>query len=112
MNKQLSIILTPAAKDHFKRITKENHAIKLSLKKSGCSGFAYSMDVAAVEDLSHYDQLFQVQDIKFIVPDNAIKAFENCIIDYKREGLNSKVVFDNPNAFNHCGCGESFALPT
>ncbi|MEM7000976.1 MAG: hypothetical protein AAF529_09320, partial [Pseudomonadota bacterium] len=31
-------------------------------------------------------------------------------IDMITEGLNSAMVFKNPNATSYCGCGESFAV--
>jgi iron-sulfur cluster assembly protein len=34
----------------------------------------------------------------------------NTEIDYVKEGVNGVVRFNNPNAVNECGCGESFSV--
>jgi Fe-S cluster assembly iron-binding protein IscA len=31
-------------------------------------------------------------------------------VDYATEGLNSTIKFNNPNAQDLCGCGESFSV--
>jgi iron-sulfur cluster assembly protein len=31
-------------------------------------------------------------------------------IDFKKNGLNEGFEFGNPNAKDHCGCGESFRI--
>jgi iron-sulfur cluster assembly protein len=31
-------------------------------------------------------------------------------VDFTREGLKEFFKFDNPNAKNQCGCGESFSV--
>ena len=31
-------------------------------------------------------------------------------IDYVKQGLNQKFVFNNPNQTGQCGCGESFTV--
>ena len=31
-------------------------------------------------------------------------------IDYVKKGLNSELVFNNPNISAKCGCGESFSI--
>lgn len=109
MNKQLNVILTPTAKEHLSKLTNNEKAIQLGVKKSGCSGFSYVTKV--IDIANNVEQLlFKVQGISFMILEKDLLAFENCIMDYKKEGLNYKLIFDNPNALNHCGCGESFGL--
>lgn len=112
MEKKPSIILTEKAKQHFEKITNNNIIIDLSINKSGCSGSAYNMKTIKLEDItkSKNHRIHKIQNIPFLMNDEDIDSFENCILDYKKEGLNFKLVFDNPNTQNHCGCGESFAL--
>ena len=45
----------------------------------------------------------------FVSPDKA-ELVHGTFIDLEIEGLNSNIVFKNPNAFSYCGCGESFSL--
>ena len=103
-----SIFLTEQAKKHFQALTQSEKIIQLGLKKTGCSGYSYDLSILSKSDLKQPTQQFQ--GLSFYVKEEDKKAFNNCVIDYKREGLNYKVVFDNPNSKNECGCGESFSL--
>lgn len=106
----MSLFLTDSAKKHFSRLTQDNKSIQLSLKKSGCSGFSYSLNIVNKEENIDGFQLFNFQSIPFLISSKDIQALNNLVIDYKNEGLNQKLIFDNPNTMNECGCGESFGL--
>lgn len=85
-------------------------ALRLGVKKSGCSGFAYSFDYA--DDILDDDQLFESNDAKVIVKRDQLSFIDGSEIDFVQEGLNSSFKFSNPNIDNTCGCGESFSLKT
>ncbi len=85
-------------------------ALRLGVKKSGCSGFAYSFDYA--DDVLDDDQLFESNDAKVIVKRDQLSFIDGSEIDFVQEGLNSSFKFSNPNIDNTCGCGESFSLKT
>ncbi|WP_292976115.1 iron-sulfur cluster assembly accessory protein [Nitrosomonas sp.] len=85
-------------------------ALRLGVKKSGCSGFAYSFDYA--DDMLDDDQLFESNDAKVIVKRDQLSFIDGSEIDFVQEGLNSSFKFSNPNIDNTCGCGESFSLKT
>lgn len=85
-------------------------ALRLGVKKSGCSGFAYSFDYA--DEVQEGDQLFESHDAKVIVQRDQLSFIDGSEIDFIQEGLNSSFKFRNPNIDNTCGCGESFSLKT
>ncbi|SFU40864.1 iron-sulfur cluster assembly protein [Nitrosomonas eutropha] len=85
-------------------------ALRLGIRKSGCSGFAYSFDYA--DDVLEDDQLFESNDAKVIVKRDQLSFIDGSEIDFVQEGLNSSFKFSNPNIDNTCGCGESFSLKT
>jgi len=37
-----------------------------------------------------------------------LQYIDGTTVDFGREGLKEAFKFDNPNAKNQCGCGESF----
>lgn len=107
----MAISLTPAAREHVARsIAKRGKGlgVRLGVRPSGCSGMAYSIDFADV--LAPGDQVFEDQGVKVIVDADSLAVIDGTVIDYGREGLNEGFRFNNPNARNTCGCGESFGV--
>ncbi len=107
----MAISLTPAAREHVARsIAKRGKGlgVRLGVRSSGCSGMAYSIDFADV--LAPGDQVFEDQGVKVIVDADSLAVIDGTVIDYGREGLNEGFRFNNPNARNTCGCGESFGV--
>lgn len=100
------LILTESSKKYLKGVLKDNQALSLGMKPSGCTGYAYVMNVENVEN----KQFFTFQGINFLVEEKNQKYFNNSIVDYKKQGLNSKLIIENPSVKNECGCGESFSL--
>ena len=81
--------------------------IVLGVKKSGCSGFKY--DLQLMRNVEGNEKTFQVaEDVTLFVTSEALPYVNGTEIDYATQGLNSTMVFNNPNAKDECGCGESF----
>ncbi len=81
--------------------------VMLGVKKSGCSGFRYDLQLA--KTLQGNEKAIQVaEDIILYVTFEALPYVNGTEIDYATTGLNSAMVFNNPNAKDECGCGESF----
>ncbi len=104
------IILTENAKNHFNKLINDNNAISLELKNSGCSSFKYVLNITEQTEMKDKQKIYKFQGIPFIINEIDLRAFNNMIIDYQKDGINNKIVFDNPNTINECGCGESFSL--
>lgn len=81
-------------------------ALRLGIKKTGCSGFAYVLDYA---DEAHADDVeFEDHGVRILVNRDSLPLVDGTRVDYVREGLNQAFKFANPNAKDECGCGESF----
>ena len=110
------ITLTDAASEHIKQmLVKKQNAIgfRLSIKKTGCSGYAYVPDI--VDAAPDTDIRFVAgSDLSVYVDPACVEFVKGLVIDYVSEsghGLKQKrLVFINPNEKNRCGCGESFTL--
>ncbi len=109
-NKITGIIFSDAAKQHIiKYLNPNNLGVHLSLKKSGCSGLSYVLQ---------YDFIPQINDIVLPFHDNYQLYIAKDIypfllgtsVDYVKQNLNSKLIFNNPNQTGQCGCGESFTV--
>ncbi len=107
----MSISLTEnAAKQIKKQLEKRGKGVglKLGVKKSGCSGFAYTLDYS--DEISDKEAVFEEYNVKVIVNQDDLAVMDGLRLDYRREGINEAFCFDNPNATGTCGCGESFTV--
>lgn len=104
------ITLTAAAKQHLSNYLKEHDsalAVRFSIRKSGCSGFRYVADV--IEHVAPDDIKICDQPLSYVAPDS-LQALSGMEIDHKVTSVGSELVYNNPNARDICGCGESFRV--
>ena len=80
--------------------------LRLGVKTSGCSGMAYVIEFADI--INDDDSVFEDKDVKVIVDKKSLVYIDGTELDFVKEGLNEGFKFNNPNASNECGCGESF----
>ncbi len=107
----MSVTVTESAAQQIqKQLTKRGSGLglRLGVKKSGCSGYAYVLDY--VDEIGASDQVFESFGVKIIVNNDDLSLLNGIEIDYRREGLNAAFKFNNPNVKGMCGCGESFAV--
>lgn len=84
-------------------------AVRLSVKKTGCSGLSYVIDY--VKAPMDQDIVLPLTDDCMICIDKTSYPYlKGMQIDYVKQGLNQKFVFNNPNQTGQCGCGESFTV--
>jgi iron-sulfur cluster assembly protein len=82
--------------------------LRLAVKKTGCSGFAYVVNYA--DEVTPDDVVFEARGVKVIVDNESLRFVDGTEIDFVREGLNEAFKFRNPNVRGECGCGESFSV--
>lgn len=107
----MTVTLTErAARQIAKQLEKRGKGVglRLSVKKAGCSGFAYVIDY--VDELSERDRIFEAHGIKVVVDSADLDYLDGVEIDFAREGINEAFRFTNPKAVATCGCGESFTV--
>ena len=80
--------------------------LRLGVKTSGCSGMAYVIEFADI--INDDDSVFEDKDVKVIIDKKSLVYLDGTELDFVKEGLNEGFKFNNPNASNECGCGESF----
>ena len=107
----MSITLTASAARQITTYMTEHRAgigLRLGVKRTGCSGFAYVVDVA--DHLAQDDVLLENRGIKIVVNLEHLPLLEGTEIDFVRQGLSDSFRFRNPNVSGKCGCGESFSV--
>lgn len=82
--------------------------LRVGVKKSGCSGYAYTMDYA--DELASGEVAYEHYGTKLIVKDEHLPLLQGLTLDFQKQGLNESFKFLNPNVTGECGCGESFSV--
>ena len=111
MANQLQLDITSSAQDFIRNQMRGQQAqfIRLGVEESGCNGFMYTLDFT--QSPENEDLLVEVSnDLNVLVSPDKAELVRGTCIELEIEGLNSNIVFKNPNAFSYCGCGESFSL--
>jgi iron-sulfur cluster assembly protein len=107
----MNIQLTPAAAQRIgTQLAKRGKGLglRVGVKKSGCSGYAYTMDYA--DEIGADDQVFEAHGAKVVVKGEHLPMLDGLTLDWQKQGLNESFKFLNPNVKAECGCGESFAV--
>ena len=107
----MSISLTEAAADRIRNfLDARGHGIglRLGVKKTGCSGFAYVVNYADSQQAE--DVVFEDRGVRVFVDAGSLKLIDGTTVDFVKQGLNEAFRFRNPNVKGECGCGESFSV--
>jgi iron-sulfur cluster assembly protein len=104
--------LTSAAADQIRSAMAKSEkpvvGIRIGLKNAGCAGMSYTMDYA--EQQNPLDEVVEDQGVRILIDPKAILFLIGTEMDFVRDRMQSRFVFNNPNQTSACGCGESVAL--
>jgi iron-sulfur cluster assembly protein len=106
------ITVTEKALIHIKEIySKEEKGneigLRLGVTGGGCSGLSYKIEFSEKKEK---DNVLDFGEVKILIDPKSSIYLKGVELDFK-DGLNGKgFVFNNPNANNTCGCGESFSV--
>lgn len=107
-----TVTVSPEAVAHFRRQLQKDptaHAVRLSVKESGCTGFMYVVDLVTEGKADDLHQDLE-PGVELLIDRNSLGVVNGTQIDLVTEGVNRQLRFQNPNAKDHCGCGESFSI--
>ena len=106
------IEITEKAKNEIYKIyelekEKENKGLRIGVVGGGCSGLSYKIEFSLK---TPKDNIISLGTIDVLIDPKSAIYLKGVTLDFK-DGLNGKgFVFENPNAKNSCGCGESFSV--
>ncbi len=106
------VTITDKALHHIKGIFAQEtdpagKGLRLGVTGGGCSGFSYKMELS---DPKEKDYQLSFNEVSVLIDPKSAIYLKGVTLDYQ-DGLQGKgFVFQNPNAKNTCGCGESFSL--
>lgn len=107
----MAISMTTAAFNHVSRFLENRGGgvgIRLAVRTTGCSGMGYVLEFA--DEVAEEDQVFDIEGLKVVIDPKSLVYLDGTELDFVKEGLNEGFKFNNPNARNECGCGESFSV--
>ena len=107
----MAISLTESAANRVKAfLAARGHGIglRLGVRKTGCSGFAYVINYA--DGPQPGDAVFEDRGVPVFVDGASLGLLDGTIVDFVKRGLNEAFRFRNPNVKGECGCGESFSV--
>ena len=103
------ITITPAAQAEVLRLIEEEGqpGLRLGIKGGGCSGLSYLLEFTEERE---GDSVLAFEGFKVFLDKKSTIYLRDITLDHQ-SGLQGRgFVFQNPQASNTCGCGESFSL--
>ncbi len=110
---EVMVRFTDKAVEHINKslIRFPNGGFRISIKKTGCSGYKYVPEVVA-EPKANDVEVIAEGGLRVFIDPICVKVIQGTVVDLVTKSLGQKqLVFNNPNVSGECGCGESFNLP-
>jgi iron-sulfur cluster assembly protein len=82
--------------------------VRVGVTNGGCAGMSYTMDYA--EAVKPLEEVVEDKGVKVFIDPKAILFLIGTEVDFVREKLGARFVFNNPNQTAACGCGESVSI--
>lgn len=101
------VTITPAAERQIAKLMAGKSALglRIGLKKGGCAGMEYTMELAELANPS--DEVVEQGEARVLIAPTAQMFLFGTEIDYETGLLEAGFKFRNPNVTDSCGCGES-----
>jgi iron-sulfur cluster assembly accessory protein len=105
------LTITDNAQKAIRRFIKGSESpvsgLRISVTGGGCSGMQYGM--ALEESANAEDTIIEVEQLKIFVDPHSAPLLKGVTVDFLDSMEGSGFKFENPNATNSCGCGNSFS---
>ena len=82
--------------------------VRVGAVNGGCAGMSYTMDYA--DAANPLEEVVEDAGVKIFIDPKAILFLVGTEMDFVREKLGNRFVFNNPNQTAACGCGESVSI--
>jgi iron-sulfur cluster assembly protein len=82
--------------------------VRVGVTNGGCAGMSYTMDYAS--EAKPFEEVMEDKGVKVFIDPKAILFLIGTELDFVREKLGARFVFNNPNQTSACGCGESVSI--
>ena len=82
--------------------------VRVGVTNGGCAGMSYTMDYAS--ETKPFEEVMEDKGVKIFIDPKAILFLIGTELDFVKEKLGARFVFNNPNQTSACGCGESVSI--
>lgn len=104
--------LTEAAAARLRQIMTDAEGkylgVRVGVTNGGCAGMSYTMDYAS--EAKPFEEVMEDKGVKVFIDPKAILFLIGTELDFVKEKLGTRFVFNNPNQTSACGCGESVSI--
>ncbi|CAG8637685.1 13501_t:CDS:2 [Rhizophagus irregularis] len=101
---------TPSAVNRLRQLVEgpDPKLIRVAVKNKGCAGQSYVLEYT--KEKGQHDEIVKQDGVTVLVEHKSLFKLIGSEMDYVKDRLSSKFVFNNPNVKENCGCGESFSV--
>ena len=107
-----AVRLTEAAAVRLRQIMTDAEGkylgVRVGVTNGGCAGMSYTMDYAS--ETRPFEEVMEGRGVKIFIDPKAILFLIGPELDFVKEKLGARFVFNNPNQTAACGCGESVSI--
>ena len=106
------IKLTPLAEEKVRDYLIKNGGcgIRIGVKPTGCSGFAYTIESIKTDTFDPKDARIIYSNFIIKIKEIDLIYLKDATMDWVTKGINGGFDFINPVEKDRCGCGESFRI--
>ena len=106
---EIDLMISQEARDFIASVV-DCGELRIDVKKSGCSGLSYDIDMA--KEVTENDHIIPVAPgVAFIIDKTIwVKYLKGIRVELAQSQYGESLRFVNPNARNSCGCGDSFSV--
>jgi iron-sulfur cluster assembly protein len=105
---KLSEAAAARVRDILEKAEGRYQGIRVGVTNGGCAGMSYTMDYA--ETAQPLEEVVEDKGVKIFIDPKAILFLIGTEMDFVRDKLAARFVFNNPNQTAACGCGESVSI--
>ena len=112
------ILITNDAIEQISNLLKgqsDKKALRVGVRSGGCSGMSYTMDFIETNEINPDDKVYDYslkadQSFQVVCDPKSLLYIYGMQLDFSKELIGGGFNFVNPNAYQTCGCGSSFAV--
>ena len=105
---KLSDAAAARIRDIMEKAQGKYQGIRVGVVNGGCAGMSYTMDYA--EAAQPLEEVVEDKGVKIFIDPKAILFLIGTEMDFVRDKLAARFVFNNPNQTAACGCGDSVSI--